>query len=155
MFDNSKDYTSSQQMMEMDLNKVREIIAILEDHERICESENRYVEAGITKEKLFRFKKLEEQKMQIELDKKHEKERTEIEIEQSEELAILNQKYDFELNNINKDYEDAQRKLKSKHEKELQISIESLNRKLPEKPKPTPELLNLVKMLEGLGKQRE
>jgi hypothetical protein len=113
------------------------------------------VEAGLCKERIKQFQKLEEQKMHYELQVKHESERTQIEIEQSEELARLNFTYDEELLNLNNNFQEAQQKLKEKHEKEQVDKTTEFNRTFPDKPKPSTELLNLSKQLEGLGKQRE
>lgn len=72
-----------------------------------------------------------------------------------EEFNRFNEQYDEQLNEMNKQFDLAQDKLREKQDKEFISAIEEFNQRFPLAPKPSSELLRLTKTMEELGKQRE
>lgn len=124
-------------------------------HEVLCEQEHRFVEAGIAKERIKQFKELEEQKIYSDMVVKHQAQKEQLEIEQTEELFRHNSQFDAQLIDMNSQFELANLKLAEKQEKEMKEVVEKIENSIPLNPKPSTELIQLTKTLEGLAKHKE
>jgi hypothetical protein len=93
--------------------------------------------------------------MFYDLSQTHRSQKDQLEIEQNEELFRQNSEYDKQLIEMNTQFELANSKLAEKQEIEIKENLENYEASLPQKPKPSTELLHLNKSLDGLGKQRE
>jgi hypothetical protein len=109
----------------------------------------------LVKEKLFQLNELYEQKTLQMLLKKHEEQKQQLFIEENEELTRQNNKYDAELIDMNNEFEITNQKHAAKQEAEMKQFVEDFERNYPKRPKPSTELIQLSKTLDGLGKMRE
>ena len=143
----------SEEIQEMSLEKIRDCIHILREHEILCEKENRYVEAGMAKDRLKEFKLLEEQKIFYDIQEKQCDQQNQLDVEQREELMRLNESYDKQFMEMTADFEADDGKLQERQIIEMEQGIHLFNTTFHVIPKPSTELMNLKKTLEGLGKQ--
>lgn len=89
------------------------------------------------------------------LKSKHLSLKLEVEQAHLEEFNGFNQEWDKRM----KEYEDEakadEEKLEEKHKKEFEEKTDQFKAKIPERPKPSSEVLNLKKIQANLAKQKE
>ena len=146
---------STQDFMEMDLHKIREFIAILEEHQLKCEQSGRFVEAEMAKKKVEQFKKIEEEKLILDKQANHQETKLRIENEFKEELDIFNQEWDINFSELNEKYEGNKQNLLNQNQQEIETFIHDSENKYPKEPKAATELLNLQRILDQVVKQKE
>ncbi len=120
-----------------------------------CEKSGKFVEAELAKQKVIQLKKALEEKILEETKQGHEEYLAKMEHEQKEELDRVNQMWDKDFYEMSNRFADQENNLKLDQEKEMNARVEEINNSFPEYPKPSSELLDLNKKLEGLVKQKE
>lgn len=71
---NSKDIKTlpfNKSLLDLDLNKLRVFISVLEEHEMLCDKEEKYPEAAICRDKVKVLKTIEEEKILRDLKEMH------------------------------------------------------------------------------------
>lgn len=134
---------------------IEEFIEILEEHCKQCEANGKYVEAEMAKN---RIKELKEQKKQMDLDELQTRQQNEnIELEETHILEFnnFNQEWDKRMNEFQMHSAQLVKALEEKHIAQHEEYRGSLEGKLPDKFKPSPELLNLRRIQVNLAKQKE
>ena len=127
----------------------------MEEHQLKCEQSGRFVEAEMAKQKVIQFKRLEEEKKILELKKFHDEQKGKIEIEYKEELDIFNEDWDYRFAELNEKYENIQKNLNERFQKDIEDQLAEIELKSPKEAKHPIEVLNLQKMLEQAVKQKE
>ena len=84
----------SPELIEMELTRIRDFIKIMEEHEAKLEREFKFKEAAQVRTKINLLKKLEEDKFKSEIQKMHDDQKAQLEIEKAEELRKFNDEYD-------------------------------------------------------------
>jgi len=153
-FNNSQIF-SSRDLEEMDISKIQEFIKILEEHQLKCETNGKFVEAEMARQKVLQFKKMEEEKIVMNLKKLHFDQKAKIDSEYKEELDLFNNNWDGNFAELNDKYEAAQNQLNEKFQKEQEENIMFFEEKYPKQPKPPNEILNLQKTLEQAVKLKD
>ena len=143
-------------LIQLDLEKIRECIQILEEYRKKCVNEENFPKAKEALERINQFKKIEEEKMKIEAEKIYKNQKEIVEQKQNNELEIFNQKMDEAYKKLNKELNEQESNLLEKHQKEL-IDFKNffeLNYEKNKRPKPSSQLLNWIKIKEQSIKQK-
>ena len=106
-------------LIQLDLEKIRECIQILEEYRKKCVNEENFPKAKEALERINQFKKIEEEKMKIEAEKIYKNQKEIVEQKQNNELEIFNQKMDEAYKKLNKELNEQESNLLEKHQKEL------------------------------------
>lgn len=120
-----------------------------------CEKEEKFEEAAVARDRILKLKKLENKRTLEDLR-----------LKQEEEMKIIVDKFDADLlnfqtksnENVNSIKESNEREIKElsdKHLLEKEEVVEKFNSNYPNKPKYSPEVLNLKKIMEGHIKNQE
>ena len=128
---------------------------MLEDHQNKCEVEGKFVEAEMSKQKLAQLKRIEEEKLRLELKEKQAEERLMLENEQKAELDEFNRDWDSKFFELNNKYEQIGNDLAIAHQDEKEKKEKDFEENYPAEPKSNPESLNLQKILEQVVKRKE
>lgn len=150
---NSNKYTA--EYNEMDLQRIKEFIAILEEHQMKCEKEKKFVDAEIAKQKVAQLKQVEKEKILNDLKFNHEDELNSFETEKKSILAEFNQEWDANYHELQDKFAEFEQRLQQQQQQDLNEKIEEFDRKYHPITKPTSEILNLQKILNGLIRQKE
>ena len=140
----------------LDIEKIRECLEILEENREKCVKEENFCEAKKISEKIEYFKKMEEEKIEIEAKKIYENQKEIIRLKEKEEIIIFNEKMNEEDNILNKELNEQESKILERHQNELlniQNNLEE-NYVKNKKPKPSSQLLNYIKIKEESIKQK-
>ena len=143
-------------LIQLDLEKIRECIQILEEYRKKCVNEENFPKAKEALERINQFKKIEEEKMKIEAEKIYKNQKEIVEQKQNNELEIFNQKMDEAYKKLNKELNEQESNLLEKHQKEL-IDFKNffeVNYEKNKRPKPSSQLLNWIKIKEQSIKQK-
>ena len=103
----------------------------MEEHQLKCEQSGRFVEAEMAKQKVIQFKRLEEEKKILELKKFHDEQKGKIEIEYKEELDIFNEDWDYRFAELNEKYENIQKNLNERFQKDIEDQLAEIELKSP------------------------
>ena len=140
----------------LDIEKIRECLEILEENREKCVKEENFCEAKKILEKIEYFKKMEEEKIEIEAKKIYENQKEIIRLKEKEEIIIFNEKMNEEDNILNKELNEQESKILERHQNELlniQNNLEE-NYVKNKRPKPSSQLLNYIKIKEESIKQK-
>lgn len=140
---------------EMNVSRIRDFINILEEHQIQCERERKFVDAEYAKQKVNQLKQVEKDKILNDLRCDHEEELNEFESEKRESVLEFNKEWDINLNELNNRFLDYEEKLNQQQQFDLNNKIEEFEKKYHPVIKPTSEILNLQKILDGLIRQKE
>lgn len=80
-----------------------------------------------------------------------------LEVEQAhlEEFNGFNQAWDDKMKNYENNAKEEENRIEGKHREEFELITAQVQNKLPEKPKPSSEVLNLKKIQANLAKQKK
>ena len=143
-------------LIQLDLEKIRECIQILEEYRKKCVNEENFPKAKEALERINQFKKIEEEKMKIEAEKIYKNQKEVVEQKQHSELENFNKNMDEAYNKLIKDLNEQESNLLEKHQKEL-IDFKNffeVNYEKNKRPKPSSQLLNWIKIKEQSIKQK-
>lgn len=149
-------YTLPKDFIKLSLDKIRECIAILEEHYNACVEKQDVMEAKRAKQRIILFKRMEKAKIKLETQVVYSNQQELVENKMKSELDdyIENTKKDFQaFIQVFEQQEDAMSK---EHEKELKEWEEKFEEDYEKKrPKPSKECLNWKRIKEyalGLNK---
>lgn len=149
---------SNKQMTEykdMDLNRIREFIQILEEHQYKCEKNKKFVDAEIAKQKVAQLKQVEKEKILSDTKFRHQEEITGFEIERNSTFIEFNNEWDRNYQELMEKFAEFEEKLKVQQQEDLNARIVEFDKKFHPVVKPTSEILNLTKILNGLIRQKD
>ncbi len=72
-----------------------------------------------------------------------------------EEFNGFNAEWDERMRTFEEQAKGEEEKLEQRHKEQFDAQTEAINRKLPERPKPSAEVLNLKKIQANLARQKE
>jgi len=114
-----------------------------------------YIEADVAKNRIQELRQQQEIKQMEDLKSKHLSLKLEVEQAHMEEFNGFNQAWDQRMNEFEQKSKEDQEKMENKHQEEFSEMTEQIKTKIPEKPKPSSEILNLKKIQMNLVKQKE
>lgn len=145
----------SKEVFDMDLKTIREILDIMKKHEIKCNEEGKFVEAGLLKERIEQFKKVEEIKVFDDIQKNHENQKNSLVFEQGDALARFNAEYDEIFNRINNDFMLKEKEISEKHKNEIERTKQDAINFFPEHPKPSAEIIQKHSVMKNLQKLKK
>lgn len=149
---------NSKQMNEyaqMDLARIREFIQMLEEHQYKCEKERNFVNAEIAKQKVNQLKQVEKEKLLSDMKFQHQEELGTFEIEKNQSFIEFNNEWDRNYQELMEKFVEFEDRLKAQQQEDLNNKIEEFDKKFHPVVKPTSEILNLTKILNGLIRQKD
>lgn len=137
---------------EPDLNT---FIDLLIDHQKNCESEGKYVEAEIAKNRISELRQQQELKRVESIKSKHLSQKLEIEQTHLEEFNAFNKIWDDKMRDLEGKCKDQEEMMENKHKQEFDTRTEEFNKRTSANAKPTAEILNLKKIQDNLARQKD
>lgn len=152
---NSKSKNAMNEYNDMDIGRIREFISILEEHQSKCEKSKKFVDAEIAKQKVAQLKQVEKDKCLTDLKFNHEDEIRNFEIEKNNAFNDFNTEWDSHYKELMEKFSEFEQRLKIQQQEDLNTKIIEFDKKFYPIVKPTSEILNLTKILNGLIRQKE
>ena len=142
-----QNYSLSKEFLKLDLDKIRELIEILEEYCQSCIQKEQIDLANTAKQRVILLKRIEKEKMMIEATIIYSNQRDLVQDKMKEDL-------DNYLSNSNQEYESLSQKLNTQEQEMLKNQEEEINeyKKNFEKnyeaqePKPSKDCLNWMKI---------
>ena len=154
--ENLKPYTFSKQFLKMDLDKIRELIDILEEY-RLSLSEKDDIDLEKTaKQRLILLKKIEKEKMMMEAKIIYSNQLELVDDKMKEELDTYKLNSDEEFNNLMQRFKEKEAEIKKLNKEELEEYKQNFEQTYSQiKPKPSKECLNWMKIRKCALKQNK
>ena len=127
---------------------------LLEEHQAVCVKSGKFVEAELAKQRVIQLKQIEKEKQLKDLKLRYEEIKSQIEIEQKEELENFNKHWDEKLFVLNEEFNRQEASLKENQQQEIDVFLKNFEANYPQ-VKPSSELLNLNKILDQLIRKKE
>ncbi|KAL4506509.1 hypothetical protein ABPG72_000080 [Tetrahymena utriculariae] len=124
-------------------------------HQKQCQSESKYVEAEMAKQRVKELKILLEKRTKEDIKTRHSREINEIQKAYLEEMDQFNSFWDKKVFDYDENSSKVEKELISKQEVEMDSFINDLEKSLDIRPKDSTELLNLRKVEAELAKNEE
>lgn len=152
---NKSNKSRRSEFTDMDINRIRDFINILEEHQVSCEKQRHFVEAEIAKQKVKQLKKVEKDKLLADLSITHSEELESFEADKKNTFQEFNKVWDENLKELLSRFVEFEQKLNLQQQNDLNERVMEFDKKYPPMIKPNSEILNLNKMLSGLVRQKE
>ena len=154
--ENLKNYTLSKQFLKLDLDKIRELIEILEEYYLSCVEKEDIISAKTAKQRIILLKRTEKEKMMKEANIIYSNQRELVKEKMKEELDNYLSSSNQEYESITKKLESQEEDMKKSHQKELDQYKKNFDKKyIIKKPRPSKECLNWLKIKEFAIKQNK
>ena len=154
--ENLKHYTLSKQFLKLDLDKIRELIEILEEYYLSCVEKEEIITAKTAKQRIILLKRIEKEKMMKEANIIYSNQRELVKEKMKEELDNYLSSSNQEYESITKKLESQEEDMKKSHQKELDQYKKNFDKKyIIKKPRPSKECLNWLKIKEFAIKQNK
>jgi len=154
--ENLKHYTLSKQFLKLDLDKIRELIEILEEYYLSCVEKEEIITAKTAKQRIILLKRIEKEKMMKEANIIYSNQRELVKEKMKEELDNYLSSSNQEYKSITKKLESQEEDMKKSHQKELDQYKKNFDKKyIIKKPRPSKECLNWLKIKEFAIKQNK
>ena len=127
----------------------------MRDECRAYEREGKFKKAQVTKKHIEQELLREEAKIYEDIQTKQENERIELEDSHLLEYQEFISNWEKRLNSHRKDADQQVYLMVEKHKREKIQLLEKLEKQIPVNPKPSGEILNMLKIQEGLIKQKD
>lgn len=142
-------------LLDLELDKIRLFISILEEHELKCEKDERFPEAGNARNKINLLKEVEEAKIIRDLKEMQNEQLIDIQTDHHNEISDLIANFNQRNEELKANCNIMLQHLKEKQEKEKALILGSFEENYPSQPKFSPEVLNLQKKMEAYAKNKE
>jgi len=154
--ENLKHYTLSKQFLKLDLDKIRELIEILEEYYLSCVEKEEINTAKTAKQRIILLKRIEKEKMMKEANIIYANQRELVKDKMKEELDNYLSSSNQEYESITKKIESQEEDMKKSHQKELDQYKKNFDKNyIIKKPRPSKECLNWIKIKEFAIKQNK
>jgi hypothetical protein len=154
--DNLKNYTLSKQFLKLDLDKIRELIEILEEYYLSCVEKEDIISAKTAKQRIILLKRTEKEKMMKEANIIYSNQRELVKEKMKEELDTYLSSSNQEYESITQKLETQEEDMKKSHQKELDQYKKNFDKNyIIKKPRPSKECLNWIKIKEYAIKQNK
>ena len=153
---NKSTMSTEKNLLSLPTETIDEYIDLLTKFQNKSESEAKFVEAELAKQKISQLLKIKNKKNLIDAKERHIMEKNELETNQKEELDEFNKEMDRQFYELNEKYQEMQNKLDDEHNAQLKQLQEKFGEKYDlVQVKPSPELINLNKKLELYVKKKD
>jgi len=152
MYSNKKEMN---EYLEMDINRIREFIQVLEEHQLKCEKTKNFVDAEFAKQKVMQLKQVEKEKILSDMKIQHQEEINAHEIERNNAFYEFNSEWDNNYVELMEKFAEFEERLKMQQQEDLNAKVVEFDKKFTPVVKPTSEILNLSKILNGLIRQKD
>jgi hypothetical protein len=154
--ENLKNYTLSKQFLKLDLDKIRELIEILEEYYLSCVEKEDIISAKTAKQRIILLKRTEKEKMMKEANIIYSNQRELVKEKMKEELDTYLASSNQEYESITQKLETQEEDMKKAHQKELDQYKKNFDKNyIIKKPRPSRECLNWIKIKEYAIKQNK
>ena len=154
--ENLKNYTLSKQFLKLDLDKIRELIEILEEYYLSCVEKEDIISAKTAKQRIILLKRTEKEKMMKEANIIYSNQRELVKEKMKEELDTYIASSNQEYESITQKLETQEEDMKKAHQKELDQYKKNFDKNyIIKKPRPSRECLNWIKIKEYAIKQNK
>ena len=154
--ENLKHYTLSKQFLKLDLDKIRELIEILEEYYLSCVEKEDIITAKTAKQRVILLKRIEKEKMMKEANIIYSNQRELVKEKMKEELDNYLNSSNQEYDSLTKKLESQEEDMKKSHQKELDQYKKNFDKNyIIKKPRPSKECLNWIKIKEFAIKQNK
>jgi hypothetical protein len=151
-----KDYTFTKQLLKLDLDKIRELIEILEDYTSSLVEKEDVDLAKTAKQRLILLKKIEKEKMMIEAKIIYSNQIELVEDKMKEELDTYIINSDAEFENIMQRFKEQEMEMRKINKEELEEYKQNFEQTYSQlKPKPSKEYLNWLRIRKFALKQNK
>ena len=151
-----KDYTFTKQLLKLDLDKIRELIEILEDYTSSLVEKEDVDLAKTAKQRLILLKKIEKEKMMIEAKIIYSNQIELVEDKMKEELDTYIINSDAEFENIMQRFKEQEMEMRKINKEELEEYKQNFQQTYSQlKPKPSKEYLNWLRIRKCALKQNK
>ena len=151
-----KDYTFTKQLLKLDLDKIRELIEILEDYTSSLVEKEDVDLAKTAKQRLILLKKIEKEKMMIEAKIIYSNQIELVEDKMKEELDTYIINSDAEFENIMQRFKEQEMEMRKINKEELEEYKQNFEQTYSQlKPKPSKEYLNWLRIRKCALKQNK
>ena len=151
-----KDYTFTKQLLKLDLDKIRELIEILEDYTSSLVEKEDVDLAKTAKQRLILLKKIEKEKMMIEAKIIYSNQIELVEDKMKEELDTYIINSDAEFENIMQRFKEQEMEMRKINREELEEYKQNFEQTYSQlKPKPSKEYLNWLRIRKCALKQNK
>ena len=151
-----KDYTFTKQLLKLDLDKIRELIEILEDYTSSLFEKEDVDLAKTAKQRLILLKKIEKEKMMIEAKIIYSNQIELVEDKMKEELDTYIINSDAEFENIMQRFKEQEMEMRKINKEELEEYKQNFEQTYSQlKPKPSKEYLNWLRIRKCALKQNK
>ena len=154
--ENLQSYTLSKQFLKIDLDKIREIIEIMEEHCQNCIQKEDIELAKKVKQRIILLKKIEKEKMMLEAQIIYSNQRDLVKDKMKEELDNYLSNMDKEYQSLSQSLENQKKEMDKLHQEELEEFKKIFEQNYSnQEPKPSKESLNWMKIKEYALKQNK
>ena len=154
--DNLQNYTFNKQFLKLDLDKIRDLIDILEEHLQTCIQKEDINLAKSTKQRIILLKKIEKEKMMIEAKIIYSNQRELVQDKMKEDLDNYLSNSNQEYENLLQEFNTQEKEMNKLHEKEIDDYKKNFEKNYNlQEPKPSKECLNWMKIKEYAIKQNK
>ena len=154
--ENLQNYTLSKQFLKIDLNRIRELIIILEEYFQTCINKGDINLAKIAKQRIILFKRIEKEKMMMEAKVIYSNQLELVQDKMKEELDnyMFNSNQEYEV--LSQGLENQQQEMIKTHQEELEKFKKNFDENYRrQKPRPSKDFLNWEKIKEYALKQNK
>ncbi len=152
---NQSKISNKENFSDMNIDRIREFIEILEEHQLKCEKEKKFVDAEIAKQKVIQLKQVEKEKILHDIKEHHNIEMIDYESAKKQTFDEFNFQWSENFNQLLEKFKEFEYKLSEQQKVEINEKIEEIEKKFIPIVKPTSEILNLEKILNGLIRHKE
>ena len=136
-------------LLSLPVEKIDEYINILQEFQKKCEIEAKFVEADLAQKKIAQLMNIKDKKNIIDRKAQEISEKEILESNQREELDQFNSDMDKKFYQLNEKFQEMQKKLEEEHNSQLKALQQKYEQKYSNYiVKPSPELIELNKKLE-------
>ena len=151
-----KPYTFSKQFLKLDLEKIRELIDILEEYTLSLAEKDDIDLTKMAKQRLILLKKIEKEKMMMEAKIIYSNQLELMDDKMKEELDTYISTSDEEFNNLMQRFKEKEAEIKKLNKEELEEYKQNFEQTYSQiKPKPSKECLNWMKIRKCALKQNK
>ena len=151
-----KGYTFTKQLLKLDLDKIRELIEILEDYSSSLVEKEDVDLAKTAKQRLILLKKIEKEKMMMEAKIIYSNQIELVEDKMKEELDTYIMNSEAEFDNLMQRFKEQEMEMKKINKEELEEYKQNFEQTYAQiKPKPSKEYLNWLRIRKCALKQNK
>ena len=151
-----KNYTLSKQFLKINLDKIRELIIILEEYYHSCIEKDDIVSANTAKQRIILLKRTEKEKMMIEAKSIYFNQLELVEEKMKEELDNYKLKTDQEYEILSQEFENQEKEMLRTHKEEIENYKKNFYENYKnKKPRPSKDFLNWEKIKDYALKQNK